>query len=240
MADKKDKDVEKAESAETTEATSETQEQKEGEQLLAGKFKDVNELASSYVDLQSKLGEMGDKLGTMEQYMANTNSILQNLNSRTQPQEQSTTSTEATTEEVKTDPRVDQMEQTLRYQSILDYMKRHNIPEDKAQETNAKVGKELQSLGYDVRTAPVDMLPGLLDRGYKLAYGSEQSENSRQEGAAQTMANMQSSLPPQGSGNVNEEGKVELTPQQKEWQKKINPNIDEKRQNELLKKYPEK
>jgi hypothetical protein len=217
-----------------------SQEGQKEQEFIAGKFKTQEDFVKSYDELQSKLGSMGEKVGTLEAYSANANTLINALYSDPdiqkvieqkyggqtgqqpqQPQQTTPQQQQAPTQQPPVvDPKLAEMERAMRLEAIKGFDSRFNVKPEEIKEVHDKVGQELYSMGYDVKTIPVDLMPGMMEKAYKLAYPEKVLEAAKQEGAAQTMTNMQAQIPSQGGGQIREEQKT-LTPQQQEWIKKL-------------------
>lgn len=127
--------------------------------------------------------------------------------------------TPATPPAPPTDPRIDNMDASLRAQYINGFDERFGISKEEAKEIHEKMGTELASLGLDIRTAPLDAVPGLLEKAFKLSHTDRYEKVVEARGAAQNMTNMQGSVPTQGGGGGagGDAGSTELTPEQKKY-----------------------
>lgn len=117
-----------------------------------------------------------------------------------------------------TDPRVDTMDASLRAQYINSFDEKYGIGREESKEVHEKMGAELASLGLDIKQVPLDTVPSLLEKSFKLSHSDRYDKVVQNRGAAQTMTNMQGSVPSQGGGGNTESSETNtLTPEQKKW-----------------------
>ena len=203
----------------------------EGEEkwFVPDKFKTAEDMATSYGELEKKMGEMGDKYGQLESYVTSVNGLLNIIqadpNLQQQIRDKQGITTPVTPEAPTTpqaSPEIDEIKQTMRLSIIGDFDRKYGIKDEEMQDVHKKVGQELAALGHNIRTAPLDVLPSLLDKAFKLSYSDRANEAAKQQGVAQTVTNMQAQVPSQGGGTLNaSEGAPKLDQEQLDWVKKL-------------------
>jgi len=230
--------------------------------FVPGKWETPDNMKTSYNELEKWKGEAVERIDKLDTYVNQSTALLnavysdpdiqklvtQKYGDKQQeegvapvntPTDKPNTETPA---ETPRDPRVDQMESTMRVAAVQDFDRKIGII-DKSQkekdDIHAIMGREINTLGYDVRTAPVDMLPALLDKSYRLTHPDQATEAARVRGATETMGNLQSSLPSQGGGTGTPgEAPVALSDEQKKWAKNL--GVKEGKIQETLKKETKK
>lgn len=203
----------------------------EGEEkwFVPNKFKTPEDMATSYGELEKKLGEVGDKYGQLETYVASVNGLLNVIqgdpNLQQQIREKQGVPTPATPEEPATaqpNQDLDEIKQTMRLGIIGDFDRKFGIKDEEMQDVHKKVGQELAALGHNIKTAPLDLLPSLLDKAFKLSHSDRAADAAKQAGVAQTVTNMQAQVPTQGGGSLSSDGgNQKLDQEQLDWVKKL-------------------
>lgn len=148
-----------------------------------------------------------------------------------------TPGTPSTPETPKQDPKITEMDTAMRSQSIMDFDTRYGIKPEEQADVHAKMAKELQDLGQDIRYIPLDSLPTTLEKVFRLSHADRYDQISKSKGATEAMANMSSQFPTQGGGSSpSSDGSVPLNDSQKDWLGKM--GFTPEKATEVLKKSP--
>lgn len=217
--------------------------------LIAGKFKDTDELANAYLESQKKLGEQGNEIGELRNITETTSALVTavfsdpdlkaTIEKKYGAGEKSDANISGDNKQydVRPDPKVADLDTFARNEAIKKFDERWGLPQDEAERTkiHQKVANELSALGHDVKTAPSYMLESLLDKAYRLAYPDKVSEKAKTEGAAQAVTNMRATIPTQGGSTITgADGKPQFTEEQKQWLNAL--RVPENKAQEVLSK----
>lgn len=142
------------------------------------------------------------------------------------------------------DPKIAEMDMSLRAKAITDFDERYGIKPEEAEQIHNKMSQELQALGQDVRSVDLSRLPDVLEKSFRLSHQDRYDNIAKSKGATATMNNLQAQVPTQGGGSTpNADGSVPLDEGQKDWINKLVPVESGKdavaKAQEVAKKHPE-
>lgn len=211
------------------------------EKLIAGKYKSVDDLATAYVESEKKIGSQADEIGelrkTVETASALVSAVYSDPDIKAAVEKKYGDGAGEGTPAPTTDPKVADIDNSLRNRTIADFDKKWNIPADDKERKDiySKIGAEIMSFGLDPAKVPTSMLDNILDKAYRLAYPEKVEEAAKNAGSAAAMTNMRASIPSQGGASLtNADGSIPLSEEQKEWLGRL--HVSENKAQDILKK----